>query len=75
MFNKLLKHIKNFCKEIYTDLKNINIMSVFTTPKLLVVCVLILLAIITVFANLNTLFVLKGLLSGLILYFVFLWRT
>lgn len=74
MFNKIIKCIKNFYKEICSDLKKINLLSVFTTPSLLIISILILLAIIIVFANLNTLFVLKGIITGLILYFVFLWR-
>lgn len=74
MLNKILEHIKNFFKEVGNDLKNLNILSIFTTPRLLIIAVLILLAIITVFTNLNILLVLKGVISGLILYFVFLWR-
>lgn len=74
MLNKILEYIKNFFKEVGNDLKNINMLSIFTTPRLLIISILILLAIFIVFTNLNILLVLKGVISGLILYFVFLWR-
>lgn len=74
MWHKMVESIKKFYKELCSDLKKINILAVFTTPSLLIISILLLLAIILVFANLNTLFVVKGILSGLILYFIFLWR-
>lgn len=74
MLNKILEYIKNFFKEVGNDLKKLNILSIFTTPRLLIIAILILLAIVIVFSNLNIFLVLKGVISGLILYFVFLWR-
>ena len=74
MLNKILEYIKNFLKEVGNDLKKLNILSIFTTPRLLIIAILILLAIVIVFSNLNIFLVLKGVISGLILYFVFLWR-
>lgn len=74
MFNKILTHIKKFLKEVGEDLKKIDLLSIFTTPRLLIIAVLILLAIIIVFSNLNVFLVLKGMVCGIILYFLFLWR-
>lgn len=74
MLNKLLEYIKNFYKEICNDLKQIDIVAIFTNPKLFIIFILLLLAIVIVFANLNIFFVLKGIISSLVLYFVFLWK-
>ena len=69
MLNKLLEYIKNFYKEICNDLKQIDIVAIFTNPKLFIIFILLLLAIVIVFANLNIFFVLKGIISSLVQFF------
>ena len=74
MFNNILESIKKFFREVLKDIKKIKFSSIFSDTRLLVICILVLLASIIVLTNMNFGLLLKGLISIIIFYFVFLWR-
>lgn len=74
MFEKLKDLIKNFFKEISSDLKKVNISSIFTDFRLLGLLLLFIGAVIILLFNMNFFSLLKGLFLLLVFYFIFLWK-
>lgn len=74
MLKKIKDLIKQFFKEVGSDLKKIKISSIFTDLRFLTIFILSLAVVAILLLNMNFFALLKGLICVLIFYFVFLWR-
>ena len=74
MFKNISKGIKKFVREVSEDISKIDIQSLFSNPIAIIVLILAIIAVILIFTTLDITLIVKGVISVVIFYFLFVWR-
>lgn len=74
MFNKIIRSIKKFFLDVFSDITKIDYKKLFSSPNLILILLAILIVVVLVFYKLGVVYSLKGITLLLIFYFLFAWR-